>query len=690
MSYFLLKSHKSGKCIDTTGRHNNGQEVHQWDCDINNPNQQWVMTSRGQIKHRHSNKCLDSNKRDKGARFYLWDCSNRDNANQKFVHHSTAIYFDKGLCMDNTGGTHRGAKVHMWQCDPNGINQKWDKVFHKSNAPSVNPSKPAEVKVGFVQRCQEFPNKFKNEMIKVFDAVKNAIVNALKKIGSEIQSKLGTVIEPIKKEIVEKFSEFFIAITKFFDTIINLFKPFALFFASIGGLFVLAPFLSVIFFITVLFWLIGIPPFIVFFALLGGVGWFLFMVVLDIRKASSYIFKQIFAVFGLITGRLFTSIIPVDKIKNAFYNVFNKINVPINLSGAVDKVTSGLKSAFDAICNAFGEIEKLIKKIRNGIDTLLQPIRNLINKLNDIKNGVFGFFEDIGKAIAGHFRDTAAYTADQMKNAAKTCKENANITDPFGTIGSCGQAFGKGLLNSAGALVAPVVDVAKDVGNAVGNAASSAGNAFVDAFCFTGDTQIIMSDGSYKLIKNIEIGDKIIGWGGTINTVTCLEIYDDVKSSQIYGFNNITPFFTDGHVFMTTDGWKSINPKQTELELPGFKVQRLQVGDIIFKIKYNNRKISYKPITIKSLSHTNLQDDKLYNLGIQGNNSYHANNFATHNMYHIHDSEQSELEGLEERLSDEEILKLRNAVQYAYNEIVKVFGASQGIELAKSLNIKLN
>ena len=499
MSYFLLKSHRSRRCLDTTGRHNNGQEVHQWDCDHNNTNQQWVMNDKGQIKHRHSNKCLDSNKRENGARFYLWDCNGRGHANQKFVHHSTAVYFDKGLCMDNTGATGNGTKVHMWQCNPDNVNQKWDKLFKKTTT-KITASKPKDQKLSTSDKCKEFPNKFKNEMNKVTNSVSGAIVNALKKVGTEINNKLGEVIQPIKDEIISKFSEFFIAITKFFDTILAMFSPFLAFFASIGGLFVLAPFLSIIFFVTVLFWLIGIPPFITFFTLLGGTGFFLFMVVMDIKKASSYIFKQIFAVFGLITGRLFTSIIPIDRIKAAFYNAFNKINIPIDLSKPIDTLTSGMEKAFNAVCDAIGSLEKVINGIKKVIDDLLQPVKDLIKILDDIKNGVFGFFEDIGKAIANHLKNSAEYTANQMKEAANKCKQDANIRDPFGTIGSCGEAFGKGLLNSAGNFVAPVVEVAEDVGNAIVDTGEDVVEAVsscvaIDQIC------VVIRNGKLQLVK---------------------------------------------------------------------------------------------------------------------------------------------------------------------------------------------
>ena len=215
-------------------------------------------------------------------------------------------------------------------------------------------------------------------------------------------------------------------------------------------------------------------------------------------------------------------------------------------------------------------------------------------------------------------------------------------------------------------------------------------NNAISFFCFTGETLVSLSNGKKKMIKNIEVGDKILGWGGTFNTVSHLEIYDNfqkIKNRQIYGINNIDPFFTDGHVFMTTEGWKSINPEQTLIELPKFQVKKLQVGDVMFKINYNKGKITYKPICIKKITSKSIDTDKLlYNLGIVGNYSYHANGFVTHNMYDIEDSDETELDSIE-NLSPKEVERLRNAVKSALPEILKVFGFGQGLELVKALEI---
>lgn len=464
MSYFLVKSHKSKKCLDTRGRNKNHQEIEQRDCNLNNKNQQWVF-SNGKIKHFHSNKCIDSNKRENGKRFYLYDCKD-NNKNQQFVHHETAIYFDRGLCMDNTGKTGNGTKVHMWQCDPKNINQKWDKVFPKSNT-EVKVSKPKDVKLSFSDKCKEFPDKLKKELEKIFESLKNTIVNAIKKIGGEINDKFGDIINPIKDEVIKRFKDFTLSLSKVFDGIINLFKPFGIFFASIGGLFFIAPFLSIIFFVTVILYLLGISPYIAFFGLLSIVLILVVLLVNDISKATTYIFKQIFAVFGLIFGRLFSSIIPLDIIKNILYKAFNKISIVMDLSKPINGLVSIMKKLFDAICNSFGDMEKSINSMKGVVDKLLKPIKELIKVLEDIKNGAFGFFEDIGKAVAGHFKDTADYTANQMKDATKDCKQSANIKDPLGSVGSCGEAFGKGLLNSAGKLTEPVGDVAEDVGKGI-------------------------------------------------------------------------------------------------------------------------------------------------------------------------------------------------------------------------------
>ena len=295
------------------------------------------------------------------------------------------------------------------------------------------------------------------------------------------------------------------------------------------------------------------------------------------------------------------------------------------------------------------------KKIENDV---VNPVLNGIKKTaNDAKNKVDGVINSLLQII--HMIKNIRIRSDGQNDVASAKYVPYKPTQVAGV---------KGAIRPASA-----------VANVIGN-----------IFCFSGETLVTLSNGKRKMIKNIEIGDKIIGWGGTFNTVSHLEIYDNyfkTTNRKIYGFNNMNPFFTDGHVFMTTEGWKSLNPEQTLIELPNFQVKKLQVGDVMFKINYNKGKITYKPICIKKITSKSIDTDKLlYNLAIVGNYSYHANGFVTHNMYNNEDIDETELDNIE-NLSPKEVQRLRNAVKSALPEILKVFGLEQGLELAKTLDI---
>ena len=105
-----------------------------------------------------------------------------------------------------------------------------------------------------------------------------------------------------------------------------------------------------------------------------------------------------------------------------------------------------------------------------------------------------------------------------------------------------------------------------------------------DDCCFIEGTQVLLSDGTYKNIEWMEIGESVKGNSGN-NTV--LDLDPTLLGNRLlYGFNGETPFFTAEHPFMTTEGWKSINPQATVDEnVEGFEtlsdIGQLQVNDII-------------------------------------------------------------------------------------------------------------
>ena len=64
----------------------------------------------------------------------------------------------------------------------------------------------------------------------------------------------------------------------------------------------------------------------------------------------------------------------------------------------------------------------------------------------------------------------------------------------------------------------------------------------LDLDCFLADTRILMADGSEKRIAEVEVGDVVMGEGGSLNTVTEAQSFDKIDS--VYKIN-------DGDYFVT-------------------------------------------------------------------------------------------------------------------------------------------
>jgi hypothetical protein len=99
-------------------------------------------------------------------------------------------------------------------------------------------------------------------------------------------------------------------------------------------------------------------------------------------------------------------------------------------------------------------------------------------------------------------------------------------------------------------------------------------------------------------------------------------------SRLLYSFNGGTYFVTSEHPFLTTDGWKSISVPALIAEDPALAaelgVTTLEVGDEIIRLDGSTQLIE----TIDSQS---ALDQQLYNLKLDGNNTYHADEYVTHN-----------------------------------------------------------
>jgi len=75
--------------------------------------------------------------------------------------------------------------------------------------------------------------------------------------------------------------------------------------------------------------------------------------------------------------------------------------------------------------------------------------------------------------------------------------------------------------------------------------------------CFDADTEIKLSNGVIKKIKDIKPGDKVLGMDKKINTVKKVE-KPITHFRSLYSINDTKPFTTAEHPFKTPQGWGSI------------------------------------------------------------------------------------------------------------------------------------
>jgi hypothetical protein len=88
-----------------------------------------------------------------------------------------------------------------------------------------------------------------------------------------------------------------------------------------------------------------------------------------------------------------------------------------------------------------------------------------------------------------------------------------------------------------------------------------------------------MADGSHKPIEAVRVGEKVRGKSG-VNTV--LGYHRPMLDGALYALNDGEAFVTEEHPFLTTDGWKAINPAKTRaVHNLNIEVGTLQVGDTL-------------------------------------------------------------------------------------------------------------
>jgi len=169
--------------------------------------------------------------------------------------------------------------------------------------------------------------------------------------------------------------------------------------------------------------------------------------------------------------------------------------------------------------------------------------------------------------------------------------------------------------------------------------------------CFVGDTEILMADGTVRRIAEVRVGDWVVGSGGDLNRVVEIET-PLLGDRKLFAFGDEPAFVTAEHPFMTREGWKSIDPAATLEETGTFRVGTLTEADEVVTLA--SVVAEARPMRVAGgagalgpiidveiatafralrtiTAHEAAPTTPVFNLRLDGNNTYFANGYLVHN-----------------------------------------------------------
>ncbi|WP_252353630.1 Hint domain-containing protein [Aeromonas jandaei] len=155
--------------------------------------------------------------------------------------------------------------------------------------------------------------------------------------------------------------------------------------------------------------------------------------------------------------------------------------------------------------------------------------------------------------------------------------------------------------------------------------------------CFVAGTRITMADGSERLIETLQAGERVLDQYGHTNQILAVERVL-LGDRRLYGINQLPPFFTGEHPFLTTRGWAAISPAMTRAENPTLIVLPLFTGMRLlgWSAAANTGNLALAPQPVELLVESLYWIDappttELFNLVLNGTHSYIANSLIVHN-----------------------------------------------------------
>ncbi|MEU1820252.1 hypothetical protein ABZ543_34500 [Streptomyces roseifaciens] len=120
--------------------------------------------------------------------------------------------------------------------------------------------------------------------------------------------------------------------------------------------------------------------------------------------------------------------------------------------------------------------------------------------------------------------------------------------------------------------------------------------------CFREGSPVLLPDGSTKNIEKIAEGEPVTGLYGTPERRSAQQMASPLTDHEfLYGINDYAPFFTASHPFLTTDGWKALDPALAMQVNPGMEIGELGTGDHLLQVA-STQPFSYRAVEIQRLS----------------------------------------------------------------------------------------
>lgn len=161
--------------------------------------------------------------------------------------------------------------------------------------------------------------------------------------------------------------------------------------------------------------------------------------------------------------------------------------------------------------------------------------------------------------------------------------------------------------------------------------------------CFVAGTQVLMQDGSWKNIEDVEIGESLIGEGNSENQVRefhrpTLGLQDHAlpRKLSLASINGSEFSVSADHLFKTVDGWKAPDAELSNMlhkdviKFENMNVQQLAIGDKIINADGSTHEVYAIEFQ---------EDDpelQLYNFKLKNNRTYHVKLKGSDESYLVH------------------------------------------------------